>query len=91
MGVSPYNCYAEAKKRRDPQGFASLTIVVLIACHIHVGLERGSQGFTLKNRHQSLLRYVYGDKNDDSAVSWARAAFVPPLSLHFTMKHYTYT
>ena len=56
------------KTRRDPQGFASSTIVVLIASHIYIGLERGSQGFTLKNRHQSLLCKVYGDKSDDSAV-----------------------
>ena len=45
----------EAKKRRDPQGFTSSTVVVLIACHIHIGLEPGSRGFTLENCHQSLL------------------------------------
>ena len=48
MGVSPYSCCAEAKKRRDPQGFASSIIIVLVACHVHIGLERGSQGFTIE-------------------------------------------
>ena len=48
MGVSPYSYYTEAKKQWDPQGFASSIIVVLIACHIHIGLEWGSRGFTLE-------------------------------------------
>ena len=51
VGVSPYSCCAE--KWRDPQGFTSSAIVVLIACHIHIGLEQGSQGFTLDNHHRS--------------------------------------
>ena len=59
-----------AEKQWNPQGFTSSTIVVLIACQIriHVGLEWGSQGFTLENCHQILLCKVYGDKSDDSAV-----------------------
>ena len=51
MGVSPYCFCAEAKKWQDPHslGFASSTIVILIACHIHIGLEPGDlRGLPLK-------------------------------------------
>ena len=82
MGVSPYSCCAEAKTRWDPQGFTSLTIVILITCHIHIGLEQEPEVFTLENHNRSLLCKVYGDKSDDSgSLFWSRDAFVPPLQI----------
>ena len=44
MGVSPYSCCVEGKKRRDPPGIPSLNIVVLIAGHIHIVIGWGIPG-----------------------------------------------
>ena len=52
MGVSPYSCCVEAKKLWDPQGISSSSNVVLIAGHVHIGLDRGSQGITLESHYQ---------------------------------------
>ena len=38
----------EGKKQRDPQGFTSLTVVVSIACPIHIVWNRNPGGSPLK-------------------------------------------
>ena len=58
---------AVLKKLRDPQGISSLNIVVLIAGHVHIGLDRGSRGITLESHYRCLLCEVNRDKSDDSA------------------------
>ena len=55
------------KNGGDPQGFASLSSLVLITNHNHTTFLWGSSGFTLENRRQSLLWKAYGNKSDDSA------------------------
>ena len=68
VGVSPYSCSVEAKKRWDPQGISSSTIMVLITDHSHTFFVCGSRGITVENHHQSLLCKAYGDKSDDTAL-----------------------
>ena len=50
VGVSPYNnCFVKGKKRLDPQGFVSLSTILLIhtADHIHTGLDQECLQVTL--------------------------------------------
>ena len=58
VGVSPYRCCVEAKKLRDPQGISSSSIVVLIAGHIHIGLDWRSRGVILEIKVAIEVYYV---------------------------------
>ena len=42
VGVSLYSCCTEAKKRRDPQGFASSVLIAFIFLSVWSGDCRGS-------------------------------------------------
>ena len=44
VGVSPYDCCAEAKELRDPQGISSSNIIVLITDHSHTFLFGDPEG-----------------------------------------------
>ena len=47
--MTRHSCCVKAKKLQDPQGFATLSPLVLIASHNHAGFMWGSPGFTLEN------------------------------------------
>ena len=60
-------------KLRSLQGISSSNVIIIVSIsdHSHIYLSCliwGSWGITLKNRHQSLLCKVYGNKSDDTAI-----------------------
>ena len=53
VGVSPYSCSVEGKKKWDPQGFANLSTVLLISVADHIFIL-----VSIRNAYRSPLKFT---------------------------------